>query len=320
MEIDGLKLYKPSKRDNSDLEAQNNSVSKDMVTVVIPTLNEEEAIGMVLDEVMAEGYRNILVVDGYSKDRTVEIAKSRGVRVVYQDGVGKAGAIATAIKIVSTPYMLVMDGDNTYDPKDIERLLRYAGEYDEVIGYRANRGNIPLLHRFGNSIISIVFSLLFGKRIRDPCSGMYLLKTETAKRLEITSSGFDVEVELAGQVASLGRVIEVPINYRRRIGGRKLKAWIDGFRILMTAVKVTWLYNPIFIISFLIGLLAVPGAIILLWQLRLRYLYGAEAWSLGWSWLGLILFIAGLQGISMATISLILKRIERRILQALKER
>jgi len=101
-----LNSSNPYKRDNSTLEAQNDSVSKDMVTVVIPTLNEEEAIGVVLDEVMAEGYRNILVVDGYSKDRTVEIAKSKGVRVVYQDGVGKAGAIATAIKIVSTPYML----------------------------------------------------------------------------------------------------------------------------------------------------------------------------------------------------------------------
>jgi dolichol-phosphate mannosyltransferase len=310
----------PYKRDDSTLEAQNNSVSKDMVTVVIPTLNEEKAIGMVLDEVMAEGYRNILVVDGYSKDRTVEIAKSRGVRVVYQDGVGKAGAIATAIKIISTPYMLVMDGDYTYDPRDIERLLRYAGEYDEVIGYRTNRGNIPLLHRFGNRVISTVFSLLIGKRMRDPCSGMYLLKTETARRLEITSSGFDVEVELAGQMASLGKVIEVPINYRKRIGERKLKSWMDGLRIITTAVKITWLYNPVLLLSAIVALLTIPGAIILLWQLTQRYLHGAGAWSLGWSWLGLILFIAGLQGISIATISLMLKRLERRILQLIKER
>jgi len=73
----------PYRRDNSALEVQNDSVSKDIVTVVIPTLNEEEAIGMVLDEVMAEGYRNILVVDGYSKDRTVDIAKSGGGLELY---------------------------------------------------------------------------------------------------------------------------------------------------------------------------------------------------------------------------------------------
>ena len=293
-------------------------VSTDMVTVVIPTLNEEEAIGKVLDELIAEGYRNILVVDGYSTDRTVDIAKSRGVSVVYQKGFGKAGAIATAIEIVSTPYMLVMDGDYTYDPKDIKRLLEYAKEYDEVIGFRVDRGNIPLLHRFGNRIISLAFSLMLGRRVRDPCSGMYLLKTDFARRLELTSSGFDVEVEIAGQVAALGRITEAPVSYRRRIGRGKLRAWRDGFKIILSAAKVMWLYNPIFIISALIALLTLPGAIILLEQLTLRYLYGT--WSLGWSWLGLVLFVAGLQGTAVAATSLMLKRMERRIIQALREK
>jgi len=296
------------------------SVSKDMVTIIIPTLNEERGIGLVIDELLAIGYRNILVVDGYSKDRTVEIARSRGVNVIYQRGVGKAGAIVTAIESVSTPYMLVMDGDYTYDPRDVERLLKYADESDEVIGYRVNRENIPLLHRVGNWIISIAFSIMFGKRIRDPCSGMYLLRTEVAKRLEIASGGFDVEVEIAGQVASLGRIVEVPVSYRRRVGEGKLKAWRDGFRILMTAVKVMWLYNPVFFFSALVSILAVPGAVILLEQLTLRYLYGAGAWSIGWSWLGLVLFVAGLQGLSVAVISLLLKRMERRIIQLLGER
>lgn len=295
-------------------------ISNDDVTIVIPTFNEEGAIGYVIDELRAEGYNNILVVDGYSSDKTVEIAKSKGVRVIYQKGVGKAGAIATAIEVVSTPYMLVMDGDNTYDPRDIKKLLSYGDEYDEVIGYRSNRENIPMVNRLGNKIIGLVFTLMFGKRIRDPCSGMYLLKTSIAKRLEITSSGFDVEVEIAGQIASLGKIIEVPINYRRRIGESKLKAWRDGLRILVTTIRMMWLYNPVFLASAIVAILTIPGALILMHQLILRYLYGAGAWSLGWSWLGLILFIAGLQGITTATISLLLKRLERRILQALKEK
>ncbi|MEM3955726.1 MAG: glycosyltransferase [Candidatus Bathyarchaeia archaeon] len=306
--------------DNMNVQNEVSSpISKDMVTVVIPTLNEERGIGLVIDELLAEGYRNILVVDGYSKDRTVEIAKSKGANVVYQRGVGKAGAIITAIELVSTPYMLVMDGDYTYDPKDVERLLKHADNSDEVIGHRVNRENIPLLHRIGNWIISLVFSIMFGKRIRDPCSGMYLLRTDVAKNLEIASGGFDVEVEIAGQVASLGRIVEVPVSYRRRVGEGKLKAWRDGFRILMTAMKVMWLYNPAFLLSALVSILAVPGAAILIWQLALRYLYGAGAWSLGWSWFGLVLLIAGLQGITVTVTSLTLKRIERRILQALRE-
>jgi len=102
------------------------------------------------------------------------------------------------------------------------------------------------------------------------------------------------------------------------MGRGKLKAWRDGFKIIVSAAKVMWLYNPVFVISALAALLTVPGAVILLEQLTLRYLYGA--WSLGWSWLGLVLFVAGLQGVAVAATSLMLKRMERRIMQALIEK
>ncbi|MEM2178051.1 MAG: glycosyltransferase [Candidatus Methanomethylicaceae archaeon] len=289
----------------------------DDVTIVLPTLNEEEAIGKVIDEIKAEGFKNILVVDGYSSDRTVEIAKSKGVEVIFQEGSGKAGAIRTALKRISTPYMLVMDADGTYNPRDIWTLLNNAHDYDEVIGFRINRKNIPFIHRIGNKIISIVFGLLMGKKIHDPCSGMYLLKTNLIKKLELTSSGFDVEVEIAGQIASLGDIIEVPISYRKRIGKGKLKTWREGFGIILAIIKVAWLYNPIFIFSTIASIMIFPGALILFHQLLLRYFYGE--WSLGWSWLGLILLIIGLQGLTIATISLLLKRMERKILRKIIE-
>jgi len=97
-------------------------LSKGDVTVVIPTLNEEEAIGQVIEELKQMGYHNILVVDGYSTDGTAKVAESNGCCVVFQHSKGKCGAIETAIENVKTPYMLVMDGDCTYDPKDIEFL------------------------------------------------------------------------------------------------------------------------------------------------------------------------------------------------------
>lgn len=289
------------------------TIPKEDVTVVLPTLEEEKAIGSVLDELIAEGYTNILVVDGYSKDKTVEIARSKGAKVVYQKGKGKAGAIRTAIEIVETPYMLVMDADYTYDPKDIEKLLRYPG-YDEVIGLRSNRKNIPILHRIGNKILSSTISLLMGQRVSDPCSGMYLLRTESAKKLEVLSEGFDVEAEIVGSILTFGRVAEVPISYRRRKGENKLKAWRDGIRIMLTVFKVALLYNPVIFLSSLASLLIIPGIVILFWQLYIRYIYGAESWSLGWAWLGLILLVIGLQAFTIATISLLLKRLERRIL------
>ncbi len=83
---------------NSYLSAADKSI-----TVVIPTLNEEEAIGKVLDELQSLGFNNIMIVDGYSTDRTVEIAKQFGVQTIRQHGKGKTGALKTAIEHVETP-------------------------------------------------------------------------------------------------------------------------------------------------------------------------------------------------------------------------
>jgi len=102
------------------------SIGKDDVTVVIPTLNEEEAIGRVIGELRQAGYHNILVVDGYSTDGTVKVAELNGAFVVFQHSRGKCGAVETAIENVKAPFMLVMDGDCTYDPRDIESFLAHA--------------------------------------------------------------------------------------------------------------------------------------------------------------------------------------------------
>ena len=168
-------------------------VTSDQVTVVIPTLNEREGIGKVLDDLKSEGFDNVLVVDGYSDDGTVEIAKSRGAVVLEQHGPGKAGALVTAASLVTTPFMVVMDGDDTYKAADVHRLVANAADHDEVIGARTiGRDNISLRNRFGNWVISKAFKLLFTKPITDVLSGMYLLRTETMREIQITSTSFDV--------------------------------------------------------------------------------------------------------------------------------
>jgi len=82
------------------------SVGKHEVTVVVPTFNEEQAIGLVLDELVEVGYRNVLVVDGYSSDGTVRVAESRGVRVVQQNGHGKTGALKMALETLCSIWWL----------------------------------------------------------------------------------------------------------------------------------------------------------------------------------------------------------------------
>lgn len=86
-------------------------VTKGDVTVVVPVLNEEHGVDAVLDEIIQNGYQNILFVDGYSTDNTARVAQRKGVDVVTQHCQGKTSVTRTAIDTVSTQCLLVMDGD-----------------------------------------------------------------------------------------------------------------------------------------------------------------------------------------------------------------
>ena len=290
------------------------SVGKDDITVVLPTLNEEEAIERVIRELKQTGYRNILVVDGYSTDGTVKVAESNGAYVVFQHSSGKCGAVETAVENLKTPFMLVMDGDYTYDPKDIDSFLAHAEMYDQIIGVRANgRENIPLLNRFGNWLITKVFNTLMGTKLSDVCSGMYLISSDAANRLELNTKGFDVEVEIVAQTATDGRVTEVPIAYRKRVGSQKLSSWRHGFQIVRTVFGLARRYNPALFFSGLVALAVVPASFILGWVVLEVVLYGV--WHSGYALTGLMLLVLASQGLTVAAISLLLRRMEKRIIK-----
>jgi len=217
-----------------------------LLTIVIPTLNEQEAIGKVLDELFSIGLTNILVVDGYSSDGTLETAKKYPILVISQHGKGKTGALKTAFENVKTPFMIVMDGDFTYDPSCIDRFLEHMQSYDQIMGVRNvdDKNNMSVLHKLGNKIITKTFNALMGTSLSDVCSGMYALRTEVAKDMDLSSTGFGVEAEIAAQSASSGRITEVPINYRQRIGKQKLSTWKHGSKILYTILKLAMTYRP----------------------------------------------------------------------------
>jgi len=288
------------------------------ITVVIPTLNEENAIGKVIEEVKQQGITNILVVDGYSTDRTVKIAREKGAKVIMQEGKGKADAIKTAVKHVNTPYMLVMDGDWTYPAKHIKDMLELVGEYDEIIGARLNgRRNIPLANRFGNKILTMAFNTLFGTKLRDVCSGMYLIKTELAKEADYEMRGFSVEVELAAHVASTtGRITDIPIEYRQRKGRSKL-AKSHGFKILNDIIKLTWRYNPTFFIMILGSTLTIPALLILAWVAVELIFFGVKHHV--WAILGSTMATAGITSLTLAVMAIYLKRLEYRMHKKVRE-
>jgi dolichol-phosphate hexosyltransferase len=278
------------------------------ITVVIPTLNEETALSKVLEELWSLGIRNILIVDGYSSDGTIQVAKKFGVSIIFQQGKGKTGALKTAIDHVKTPYMLIMDGDFTYDPGYISRFKGCIGFYDEIIGARlaSDSRSMTRFHKFGNKLITKLFNMLMNTNISDVCSGMYMLRTQAAKNVELSTSGFDVEAEIAAQIASAGRLTEVPVNYRPRLGRQKLSAWRHGFRIIRTILKLARIYNPTSYYSILgIIIFVLAGSVLarslIDWSLT-------PSLNSGWVLIGISMLILSLQTLIIGTAADTLRR------------
>jgi glycosyltransferase involved in cell wall biosynthesis len=201
--------------------------------VIMAALNEEEGIGPTLLE-LNKTLRNprILVVDGRSTDRTVEIAKSMGADVVLQDGLGKGDAIAKAIKHsnLTVDYAVITDADYTYPAEHVPKMIQILEKNPDVGMVCGNRfsGYLDLkgLNGFfylGNRLIGFTQNLLNGVWLADPLTGLRALRAEILRHWKVKSKGFDVEVELNHHVKLEGfGIVEIPIEYRERLGEKKL--------------------------------------------------------------------------------------------------
>jgi len=291
-------------------------------TVVIPTLNEHEAIGLVIDELVGSGIPRdrILVVDGYSTDGTAEIAASKGVRVVFQRGKGKADAIKTALEYVETPIVVVMDGDYTYPAEHVRDLVEaVCNEHDLAIGVRKSveLGAQSFGYKVGNKILTLFFNTLFGTKLSDVLSGMYAIRTDTLREVLFESKGFGIESEIAAHVVSSGgSIAEIPIKYRKRRGTKKLKK-IHGIDIALTMTRLSWRYNPVFFILILGSLVIVPGLVLGAYVAYHYFFTGIKYYVKGL--IAIFMVLAGLQLLVAAILSLYLKRAELRIMRAIKQ-
>ncbi len=225
-------------------------LKKDDICILIPTLNEEATIGEVIEGFLKQGYHNILVIDGNSTDRTREIAERMGARVVIQTGKGKGQAINEAFSIIDSPVVVIVDGDGTYLPEEVNVLLEpiRRGYADHVIGNRfANfeEGAFTRLNLIGNKIINFMFRVAYGVELHDILSGYRALTRELYKSVRLEKPGFEVETELTVETIAKGfRIVEVPITYRKRGGKTKLNPFKDGFRIGMAIYDLLKKYSP----------------------------------------------------------------------------
>jgi len=209
------------------------------VSVIIPTLNEENAIGKVLAEIrMTDMVDEIIVVDN-STDATPKIAESFGAKVVFETRKGYGRALQSGMEKASGDIIVYIDGDYTYDSRDIPRIVEpvSSGKCDVVLGNRLNNkmqnGAMNLLNRFGNTLISLVFSLFFFRKIEDTQCGLRAMRKQFLEDLSYRNYGMPyVTEQLIKLIRKGARIVNIPIVYRPRIGTTKLCGWTDGFKIL----------------------------------------------------------------------------------------
>ena len=223
------------------------------VVVILPALNEEPAIGNVLDRIPtgplhARGYGvSVWVVDGQSTDRTMDIARAWGATTFVQSGTGKGNAVRQALDEILARsrrdavrverYFVMLDADGTYPAEDIPRFVEalQAGE-DVVLGTRLRGavadGAISDLNRLGNRLLSALASLLFGVPVSDVCTGMWGFREDAVRRFGLVAQGFDLEADLFASACERSiRLREIPISYGRRIGAPKLVPVRTGLSI-----------------------------------------------------------------------------------------
>jgi dolichol-phosphate mannosyltransferase len=202
--------------------------------LIIAALNEAPGIGLTIAEMKDTlGEISVLVVDGKSSDRTVEIAKNLGAKVVCQDGIGKGDALNKALEQVDLDvhYIILTDADYTYPAEYVPAMIRILEENPRVGMVCGNRlhGQVDkeALHsvfHIGNRLLALAHNMLNGVPLQDPLTGLRVIRAEILRGLLLKSKGFDIEVELNHLVERRGFTIrEIPICYRARLGEKKLK-------------------------------------------------------------------------------------------------
>lgn len=219
------------------------------ISFVLPALNEGRGIGNVLDRIPMgdlerRGYKvNVWVLDGKSTDRTVEVARSKGASVMLQRGRGKGRAVSQAFDFLRSDLVIMLDADNTYDPRDVMPMLPLLEDgHDVVMGSRMlGQMQVDAMtsrNRLGNRLISSAASVMYGQRVSDLCTGFWGFKGHVLRDLTIDARGFELEAQLFSRCMRSKYVVgEVPISYGRRSEDEtKLRSFSAGARILWTLI------------------------------------------------------------------------------------
>lgn len=223
------------------------------VVVIIPALNEEDAIARVLADIPSTVADAVIVVDNGSEDATAQRAAAAGAQVIPEPRRGYGQACLTGIAALpdDTEIVVFLDGDYSDAPEEMARLVEplTAGRADLVVGSRVlgerEPGALLPQARFGNALATFLIRVLYGVSYTD-LGPFRAIRRDALERIGMVDRDFGWTVEMQVKAARLGlRAIEIPVRYRRRHAGRSkvTGTWSGtvraGWKILSTIFRHT---------------------------------------------------------------------------------
>jgi glycosyltransferase involved in cell wall biosynthesis len=217
------------------------------VTILMPALNEEKAIGetikrIPLEEIQKAGFETeVLIVDGGSEDKTREIAKSLGARVLVSPR-GYGAQYRFGFEKSEGEIIVTADSDSSYPMEEIPDLLKIFEE-EKLDFLTTNRfaklreGSMRKLNRLGNWGLTLAVNFLFGLGIKDSQSGMWVIRKEALSRIKLESSGMPLSQEIKIEAFRKLRSREADSSYHKRDGETKLRVFQDGWENLWHLIK-----------------------------------------------------------------------------------
>ncbi|EMA70033.1 glycosyl transferase family 2 [Halorubrum kocurii JCM 14978] len=242
------------------------------VSVVMPTMNEEEGVAECIDLVKAavrrSGYRTEVVISDDSTDRTPEIARGEGAVVVEPDEPGYGYAYRYAFERCRGEYIIIGDADTTYDFEQFPRLLKQVveGDADMVMGSRLEGeikdGAMPALHEYiGNPLLTRFLNAFYDAGVSDAHSGFRAFHVDVLDDLDLETTGMEFASEMIMDAGARGLTIkEIPITYHEREGEATLESFRDGWR----HVRFMLLNAPNYLFSLPGAILGIAGLSLLL--------------------------------------------------------
>lgn len=231
----------------------NSQIGSEIIRVIIPALNEEHSIAKVIDEIPKSLVREIIVCDNDSEDATAKRAAATGATVLVEQEKGYGAACLKGIAYVNslnskTDIIVFLDGDYSDYPQEMERVVTpiLNKKADMVIGSRAlgtkEKGSLTPQQLFGNWLATLLLRWFYGVKFTD-LGPFRAIKLHALNSLHMKDRNYGWTVEMQIKAAKQRLVsVEVPVNYRKRIGFSKVSGTVKGtmlagYKIILTLFK-----------------------------------------------------------------------------------